>query len=373
MKIGILTQPLQYNYGGLLQNFALQTVLKEAGYDCITLDWQNIYLPPESDTIQKRKALLKYYIKLALCKDISHPTNSFDSFKNKYINSTGKIKTSGGFGREVKKNKIDVLLVGSDQCWRPIYCFPFLNQMYLNFIDKESGIRKLSYAASFGSDCWEYSEKETRIASKLAKDFDFISVREYSAVKLCKCYLGVDASHVLDPTLLLPKKHYADIVENENTPTSPGDLYYYILDPTSEKTALISVIAKQLGLTPFFVERIEQRRDNNCGIAVPPSVFSWLRGFMDAEMTIVDSFHGMVFSIIFNKPFWVIGNKERGLARFQSLLKIFNLEERIITDSENTDFRNPIDWSFVNSKLSELSISSKNLLLTNIRNEKIID
>ena len=80
MKIGILTLPLQYNYGGLLQNFALQTVLKEAGYDCITLDWQNIYLPPESDTIQKRKALLKYYITLAFCKDISHPTNSFDSF-----------------------------------------------------------------------------------------------------------------------------------------------------------------------------------------------------------------------------------------------------------------------------------------------------
>lgn len=367
MKIGILTQPLHANYGGLLQNYALQTVLKEAGHDSITLDWQNIYLPPETDNIQQYKALFKYYIKLAVCKKTMQPKKPFDLFKDKYINSTDKVKTSGGFRREVNKHNINVMLVGSDQCWRPIYCFPFLEQMYLNFINKKSGIRKLAYAASFGTDNWEYTEKETRKVSILAKDFDFISVREFSAIHLCNCHLGVTASHVLDPTLLLSKKHYEDVVERENTPVSPGDLYFYILDSTKEKSSLINKIAKELGLIPFFVERIEQRKENYCGFSVSPSVFSWLRGFMDAKMVVVDSFHGMVFSIIFNKPFWVIGNKERGLARFQSLLMMFNLEDRIITDYNSIDYRKPIDWSSVNAKLSELSIASKLLLLNNIR------
>lgn len=85
-----------------------------------------------------------------------------------------------------------------------------------------------------------------------------------------------------------------------------------------------------------------------------PSPLTWLAAFRDSKMTIVDSFHGMVFSIIFNVPFWVIGNSERGMSRFVSLLKIFGLEDRLISinDLNSMDLNRSIDWEYVNNILS---------------------
>lgn len=364
MRIGILTQPLQYNYGGLLQNYALQTILKEAGNECITLDWQNIYMAPSATKFQKNVAVLKHYIKYYLNKYPIQKKNSFDVFRDNYIESTPKIMTNYGFARVAKTAKIDAIIVGSDQCWRPIYCFPYLKQMFACFAGSQ--IRKYAYAASFGTDNWEYSDNETKIASKLLRKFKFVSVRESSAVDLCKKYLDVEASQVLDPTMLLTCEQYTAIVEQAKTPASPGDLYYYILDSTPEKALLLNKISKDYNMQPFYVERIQQRPNNYVGISVRPSVFSWLRGFLDAKIVIVDSFHGMVFSILFNKPFWVIANKERGVARFESLLKSVGLENRIITDYQSIDFLQTIDWGVVNRKVEQMRNMSKTLLLTNL-------
>lgn len=100
-----------------------------------------------------------------------------------------------------------------------------------------------------------------------------------------------------------------------------------------------------------------------------PSVTAWLRAFMDAEMTIVDSFHGMVFSIIFNKPFWVIGNEERGMSRFTSLLKQFQLEDRLldVNHLDDIDCSKPIDWARVNRILEDNRMKSKALLLDQLK------
>ena len=89
---------------------------------------------------------------------------------------------------------------------------------------------------------------------------------------------------------------------------------------------------------------------------------------MDAEMTIVDSFHGMVFSIIFNKPFWVIGNPNRGMSRFTSLLKVFHLEDRLLDADQlqEVDINRPIDWSSVNAILEQKRNECINLLLTEL-------
>jgi len=112
------------------------------------------------------------------------------------------------------------------------------------------------------------------------------------------------------------------------------------------------------------------REDMKCRIGdfVFPRVTTWLQAFMDAEMTVVDSFHGAVFSIIFNKPFWVIGNEKRGMVRFTSLLKMFHLEDRLVDEAEldNLDFHKAIDWNEVNSILEEKRRASKELLLENL-------
>jgi len=102
---------------------------------------------------------------------------------------------------------------------------------------------------------------------------------------------------------------------------------------------------------------------------VYPPVTKWLRSFMDAEMVITDSFHGCVFSIIFNKPFWVIGNHQRGMVRFYSLLELFGLEDRLIDIEQIHDIESStmIDWSCVNARRSDLKIKSLEFIRKAIR------
>ena len=139
--------------------------------------------------------------------------------------------------------------------------------------------------------------------------------------------------------------------------------------------SFINKVAKEKGLQAFQVlpkcqteTRTKEDVKNRIEDCIFPGVTTWLRAFMDAEMTIVDSFHGMVFSIIFNKPFWVIGNANRGMSRFTSLLKVFHLEERLLDANQlhKVDINRPIDWASVNAILEQKRNECINLLLTEL-------
>ena len=153
---------------------------------------------------------------------------------------------------------------------------------------------------------------------------------------MCRNFLGVEAVHVLDPTMLLDKEDYMRLFENADTPRSNGTLLTYILDDSLEKSRLIDRIATAQRLTPFRVNSKSTRINASVEDRIQPSVESWLRGFFDAELIITDSFHACVFSILFGKPFIVIGNKRRGLSRFTSLLQTFGLEDCLLTDISQT-------------------------------------
>ena len=364
MKIGILTQPLHNNYGGILQNYALQQILIQMGIDPVTIDhtsrrlswWKNILfktyyfgwllLHPSFYKDQKYQPTSKE--NAIICKNTGR-------FINKYINKTDPFHCDKDLQVIIKDGNFDGYVVGSDQCWRPIYSGGFLKEMFLNFASEDT--KRVAYAASFGTDQWEFTSQMTEECARLAKRFDLITVREASGVTLCREHLGVEAKHVLDPTMLLNREDYENVVKAEQEPASPGTLFYYILDPSDEKRGLMERMAAECGMQLFSTMpkfQVENRtkwavkhRIEDC---VFPSVTSWLRGFMDAEMTVIDSFHGVVFSIIFNKPFWVIGNKKRGNARFESLLGMFGLEDRMISpdDFSAVDWQSPINWHCVN-------------------------
>ena len=382
MKIGILTQPLQANYGGLLQNYALQQVLLRAGHELETIDWfypsyhslrERLYRIKRamlSVFFPEKYPKLRYKITEEERKVIQRNTNHFIST---YINHTEKVRTKEGFITKAKEGDYEVYVVGSDQCWRPKYN-PFLASMFLDFA-KDDKVKRIAYAASYGTDQWELTPKQTEICAPLAQQFDFVSVREDSGVKLCKDHLGVDAIHVLDPTLLLTKEDYIHLIEAEKEPKAQGTLFNYILDPNTVKSAFINRVAKERGIKSFQVlpkcqEETRTKEDvkNRIEDCVFPGVTTWLRAFMDAEMTIVDSFHGMVFSIIFNKPFWVIGNANRGISRFTSLLKVFHLEDRLLDANhlKDVDINRPIDWASVNAILEQKRNECINLLLTEL-------
>lgn len=362
MKIGILTQPLHTNYGGLLQCYALMNVLRRMGHcpEVISRESHSNSDDLYGRTYRAYHHLLHGVRHLSFTPMISRKqkdtvARNTSRFVRKYINPrTPPLYTDRQLASEVRKGRYDAFIAGSDQCWRPCYS-PCIANYYLDFA-KDIECRRLSYAASFGVDSWEYSEQDTAICSALAKLFDAVSVREASGVKLCRDYLGVDAVHVLDPTMLLEREDYEAIVKAEGEPESAGTLFCYILDRSPEKRKIVRKISEACGTIPFAVmPKLDFTPDNarrHLEDCVFPSVTSWLRAFMDARMVLTDSFHGCVFSIIFNKPFWVVGNKERGMARFHSLLSMFGLEKRLIEPQnlQNIDWQIPIDWNVVNEQ-----------------------
>ena len=298
MKVAIVTQPLLSNYGGILQNWALQQVLEGLGHSPVTIDY--LYKSPLREyLLQFSKVML---LRLLKNPSLKLPTYyrmrrpiAFDKFVRKYIKTTPIVHRYSS--RILKQGQFDAVVVGSDQVWRPCYNYYTLPDMFLGFA-QDLPVRKVAYAASFGSDEWEYSMEQEVMASNQIQRFDALSVREHSAVALCREHFKMEAEDVLDPTLLLPKERYEELC-SAIPRKSQRYLYAYILDLDDKKRMLVEQQAEQLGLP------IEWASSGGDSIL---SVEEWLALFRDSEYVITDSFHGTVFSIIFNKSFIFIVN-----------------------------------------------------------------
>ena len=364
MRIGILTLPLHTNYGGILQAYALQTVLERMGHEVVVFDTPNkIPLPPLKDI---PKCFLKRIVKKLLGRNQKIFYEYYQNKKvipvvsqntQKFINSYIHRKEIRNF-KELDGDSYDAIVVGSDQVWRPLYFVPGwrwqeIENAFLSFASKWN-IKRLSYAASFGTEDWEYTDQQTQRCKALLQVFDAISVRETNGVTLCKKYFDMDSVHVLDPTMLLNAADYSIFFQKTNTPKSNGTLLNYILDETEKNRALIMNVANQKCLRAFSVTNpYENDETKPLNERVKPAVEKWLRGFYDAEFVITDSFHACVFSILFKKQFVVVGNKERGLSRIESLLQCFGIENRIVEDSAQVMRLPLIDYDTVYVKLEK--------------------
>lgn len=352
MRIGIVTQPIGKNYGGIIQNYALQQALRKIGHEPLTLN-QSISAPMSFGRIvtssiegiaknMVRPFLGRPFIKLPywLKKDIDYIPTASQAFMNRHIALTPTVVGKEAMRKAAKDNNLQAFVVGSDQVWRNgLFC---IEQNFLDFTDGMD-VKRVAYAASFGVDDWRFDTNKTKTLASLASRFDAISVREKSGIALCKEHLGVEAVHVLDPTMLLTKEEYLSLIQQDDCEPCKGNLFVYILDHCPAKTAFIDNIAKRRGLTPFEV------RMNNFDRSEMDTPSQWLKSIAEADFVVCDSFHGTVFSIIFNKDFVVISNKGRGNTRFESLLSMFGLSDRLVYEDQLGDYiPQPIDWQSVN-------------------------
>lgn len=362
MKIGIFTFPLKSNYGGILQAYALQEYLKREGHDVWLIKHKkgkNKFLVPA--LVVKRfieKFLLNKSVEILFEYNESRINKHIISFVDKYIQPQTEDVYSMGFD-VINNSNFDAVVVGSDQVWRPRYiksCGEKLEDYFLKSV-KNEGIKKIGYAVSFGVSNWEYTLAETTLSKSLVKEFKAVSVREDSGISLCKENLDVLPTHVIDPTMLLTPKDYNRLLEKKKYTDNPIELFTYVLDSTTDKKEVISRVASCLGFTPYSVYN-PNYKDAKISLSkrIVSPIESWIEGFKNAKFVVTDSFHGCVFAILYNVPFIVYGNRDRGLARFTSLLKMFHLEDRVITDLDQfTDgiISKDIDWLKVNSILEE--------------------
>lgn len=355
MKIGILTLSPGLNYGGVLQAYALQTVLERMGHEVCIID-----KPRKPRKILWWKAPLTYG-KRILMNLTGHSYPIFLEQKLKYerpiirqnidlfIEEYLKCKRIKKFS-DLQEKDFDAIVVGSDQIWRPGYFNDRIENAYLEFA-RNWHIKRIAYAASFGTEKWEYSLKQEKNCKALVGKFNAVSVRELSGVDLCKTYFEIKAEWVLDPTMLLKKEDYIKIFRKVDTPQHSGTLLCYILDENEEKTTLIDKIEKEYQLKAFNVKCKTENYLAPVEERIQPSFEQWIRGFYDTKFVITDSFHACVFSILFNKPFIAYGNASRGMSRFVSLLSMFGLQNRLITNISEYKHLDAINWERVNSIL----------------------
>lgn len=358
MKVGILTHPLDYNYGCLLQAFALQKTIRSMGHEVVTIDrFSDPKVAFFSQLKNWMKRIAAHYVKGKNVSICWNPNLTMDmkrtlfsktqKFVDRNITNTGIVFPSD-LKKIDKKYLFDVYVVGSDQVWLPHFSL----NCFLDFVERDN-VKRIFYAASTGSTSFADVPSLAMKCKNLSRKFSGISVREDSLLPVVKKALGRDAIQVLDPTLLLDAKDYlAACVEKEDD--SPI-IFTYILDKTDDKQVLVDNVQKNLHL-PIVAGSVEKdyergkRMDiNKC---IYPSVDHWILNMARAKFVVTDSFHGTCMAITFRKPFVVVGNKARGLNRFLSVLRLFNLENRLITDS--TQFSSSFFSQLNNDSISEL-------------------
>lgn len=309
-KIAIVTICDNNNYGNRLQNYALNTVVSSLGLNSVTL-WNK-----SNNTLRKRT-------KLAIKKCL--PTKNiyrkkevlFEQFTRGYIcNKYVDLDNLSNINDE-----FDYFIVGSDQIWN--YNFGHAQDKdFLKFADFD---KTISYAPSFGISNIEH-EWEKRISTGV-NHIKHLSVREEQGAKIIKELTCRDAQVVLDPTLLLSKTEWCKIQKKPKKMIKEKYILTYFLGEKNEKLkSEIDKISIENNLEVINLCDIEDEKFYSCG----PSEFLYL--FNHAELVLTDSFHACVFSMIFNKPFYVFDRNSKGMksmnSRLDTLLSTFKQEQR---------------------------------------------
>jgi len=317
---GVITLTFHKNYGGILQNYALQQIINSFGYGCISINAQ-----------------VNYASSLSFIK----------KFINQYNLGTYKHKVKVPYYK-MPKNICDGIVVGSDQVWQKKW-----NDIYNVFLSfaKLWKINKITYGASIGVDFWDFTKDETIFIKKSINSFNAISTRELDLKKAVNNVLNTECSNVLDPTLLLTSNDYSLLCEKIN---KKQGFFYYILDKNDEKQNIINKSKKIFNLNE---------------IQISDSVEEWIAAFRDAEFIITDSYHGCLFSLIFNKPFVCIVNKVRGISRFNTIKELFNIQNRLIDSTSSFDFSLLQTKPNCLAKIKSLSYESKKWLYNNLKCE----
>lgn len=344
-RIGILTFHRANNYGAVLQNYALLKAIETLGYFAETID----YIIPDMDEgyrpklFYKRKNPLRML--MANYNNLLNKRNELEQYK-KYADFRGKylkISSVSYSNTTIADSDYDLYIAGSDQIWnrgivgdehKPAFCLSFTNK------------KKASYAASCGGlDC-SFNLEEI-------KDFDYITVREQD---LCEHLnnKGLQAKVACDPTLLLSKDEWNDLIADVSIDHSDYVYLYYLDSGRDEAAKIAKDAASKLGDKVYYSLKSD-RRSRKYGInRLSDGPLDFLKEIANSDFVVVSSFHGTVFSILFEKEFVAILHEKTG-SRVKSLLSKLSLEDRIVKDYDDYKSRefSPIDYNRVNKTLEQ--------------------
>lgn len=368
-KIGLLNfHYSNNNYGAVLQAAALNKAIETLGYHVETIDFIPDITQQKKTFKNKVGSLLR---KVGLITQIPttkviENTSVFEDFRVNWL-PRSSITYQNLADLDAISSEYSVVIVGSDQVWRPAMTQSFALAYFLSFVPDTC--RRISYAASFGVDYWQEKNisTKTKVITEEVEKFHAVSVREDSGLDICKNIFNVKAHHVLDPTLLVGRDFFEDVINQAKVSSHTSEIVYYKLDVDEAFLQQVKGIERKLG---YSSEDIYHTNVNGKYFFTP--VAEWLLKLRDSKLVISDSFHCICFAIIFEKEFIYYPNADRGMSRLESLLKSVGLENRICKDQdmlinlEENYVTEKIDYVVINQKLQELRKNSSAFLKNSI-------
>lgn len=380
-KVGLVTCYFKHNYGSMLQAYATQKILDDNNIpnETINIDnnidfkkgKRNYYLHQifNYNFIKSKFGMLKLKLDKKLNKElgknINIRTKKYETFKKKF-HLTKPYQTYEELTKLCQERYSDVI-VGSDQLWLPVNVVA--DYYTLSFVPEE--VNKISYATSFGVS--EIEPKYKGLYKKFLDRINHLSVREESGVNIIQNISTNKAKLVCDPTLLLTKKEWEEIVPEKRIIKEKYILCYFLgkniehrkfAERLKQETGYIIVSLNHADEYVKYSDTFADIKPYNIG----PS--EWINLIKNAEYICTDSFHGTVFSLINNKNFYTFRrykatNKVSTNSRIDSLLSIVDLKERLLDGTEEISsiLNLEIDYTKVNKKLSTFRKTSKKFLL----------
>lgn len=377
MKIGVVTYWYgNSNYGQLLQCWALQSVLRALGHEPYIIKYRpkkgvfsslkrkfpllfSILYTIKGDSTQHDWMISNYYDKRRLFQEFREKRLVMGDFNYSSID-------------ELQKNPpvADYYITGSDQVWSQLLSVNNNKAFFLDFGSKD--IVRISYAPSFSMTNYP-KHLEKQLAEQLSH-FKAISVREEAGVDICR-KVGYEATLVCDPTLLLKASNYEPLIRISNNKkyvfiyslniNNSEDIFFSELKFVCEKKEYSIYVTPASGYKPglkLFGKDV---------IYKYATVEEWLGYIHEAEFVVTSSFHGVVFCLLFHKPFAfrpVSGVGEKGNNRITDLLERLNLEYLILTKAcQYEEIMNcSFDWDLIDERIDEFRRKSICFLKKNI-------
>ena len=356
-KVAIFGWWYNQNYGSILTYYALNKYIQDKGHETLLIDGPDGY---------KNRSNFRSWMPLAY--------NFFKEHKMAYTDQPTRVTM-----RDLNKlDGVDTFLLGSDQMWNPWNGWVDWD----DFFDWVQPSKKsIAYSVSLGrDDRSKYNPEWVENRRRDISQFDAVSMREDFSVDIMKDIFKEDVPRVLDPTYILDKANYHALADNA-THDYAGESYIatFFLDPNSDKARIAKAIAKKLDIKLLIIpnplnglkkseEFFDKAEFDYIDKAIPEN---FLNAYRNAKYIITDSFHGTVFATIFEKPFSVFYNAMRGLARFDSIMSLFDFVEsdrRIneeMTDEvimNNQSIKLEIDYNKSRDKLQDEIVRSRNWL-----------
>lgn len=333
-KIGILTFHDEPNYGAFLQTYALSEAVKNLGYAVEIIDLRIKETYKFNFIVKLLSPIIRYFL--------------FETARKKYLNRSKRIYYTS---EDLMRNppNCDIYILGSDQVWNKDITGDLKYSYFFDFLPEAKP--RFAYASSFGMNDWDFNNEETVVIKSLLQKFSAVALRESTAIRLAKENCDVESTLVVDPTLLLSdySKLTGKIMQKDNSVVcfkfTKGDDFYEFLKTFKKNNKYnVSVLAKTMPVNGL----------NNIAL---PTIKKWIKSIAQSDMVITDSYHALIFSIIYRKQFIVLPANIKNFNRLSELLTDLDLSSRIFYSYEevleNDRWKTKIDYKKVNKLLME--------------------